>query len=33
MKKFFLLATLVITFMLFVAKFVMDAVIELEDED
>ena len=33
MKKFFLGLILVITLMLFVAKFVMDAVIELEDED
>jgi hypothetical protein len=32
-KKFFLLATLVITLMFFVVKFVMDAIIELEDED
>jgi len=32
-KKFFLLSLLVITLVLFVAKFVMDAIIELEDED
>jgi hypothetical protein len=32
-KKFFLIATLVITLVFLVAKFVMDAIIELEDED
>ena len=31
-KKFFLLAILVITLMAFVAKFVMDAIVELEEE-
>jgi len=32
-KKFFLLSLLVITLMAFVIKFVMDAIIELEDDD
>jgi len=32
-KKFFLIATLVITLVFFVTKFVMDAIIELEDDD
>ena len=31
-KKFFLLAILVITLMAFVAKFVMDAIVELEED-
>jgi hypothetical protein len=31
-KKFFLLALLVITLMAFVTKFVMDAIVELEEE-
>lgn len=32
-KKFFLIATLVITLVFFVAKFVMDAIVELEDDE
>lgn len=32
MKKFFLLAILVITLMAFTTKFVMDAIVELEEE-
>jgi uncharacterized membrane protein YhdT len=32
-KKFFLLAILVITLMAFVVKFVMDAIVELEDDE
>ncbi len=33
MKKFFLLLLVVITLMAFVAKFVMDAIVELEDDE
>ncbi len=33
MKKFFLLLLVVITLMGFVAKFVMDAIVELEDDE
>lgn len=32
-KKFFLLSLLVITLMAFAAKFVMDAIVELEDDE
>jgi hypothetical protein len=32
-KKFFLLSLLVITLMAFVTKFVMDAIVELEDDE
>jgi hypothetical protein len=32
-KKFFLLLFVVITLMAFVAKFVMDAIVELEDDE
>ena len=33
MKKFFLLSLLVITLMALAAKFVMDAIVELEDDE
>ena len=33
MKKFFFFSILVITLMAFVAKFVMDAIVELEDDE